>query len=72
MKLEELTRRSELVGEGIPRGAIDRFESEHPEAFTKLNPLVRNSPKMVDEKAFRKWWESCRKAALTPRKTGVM
>ena len=39
MRLEELTRRSVLVKSGIPRGAIDRFEKEHPESFSKINPL---------------------------------
>lgn len=72
MKLEELTRRSALVKSGIPRGALDRFELEHPECFSKLNPLTRNSPMLVDEKAFRRWWESCRRAAIQSRKAGVM
>lgn len=72
MKLEELTRRTALVHAGIPRGALDRCEAEHPEYFTKINPLTRNSPVLVDEKAFRKWWESCRRAAKERTKMGVM
>lgn len=72
MKLEELTRRSVLVRSGIPRAALDRFEREHPEHFSKINPLTRNSPMLVNEKAFRKWWDSCRTASMTIRKGGVM
>lgn len=72
MRLENMTRRSKLVRQGIPRGSLDRFEKEHPEAFSKINPLTRNSPMLVDEKAFRAWWESCRKAAAAGRKSGVM
>ena len=72
MRLENLTRRTIRISIGVPRGSIDRFEKEHPEAFSKINPLTRNSPMLVDEKAFRIWWESCRKAASSARKTGVM
>ena len=72
MRLEELIRRSALVKSGIPRGAIDRFEKEHPEPFSKINPLTRNSPILVDEKAFRCWWESCRRSAAQSRRAGVM
>lgn len=72
MRLEELTRRSALIKSGIPRGAIDRFEKEHPESFSKINPLTRNSPILVDEKAFRCWWESCRRSAAQSRRAGVM
>lgn len=72
MKLENMIRRSALVKSGVPRGSIDRFEKEHPESFSKINPLTRNSPMLVDEKAFRAWWESCRRAAVQGKRTGVM
>lgn len=72
MRLENLVRRSALIKSGVPRGSLDRFEKEHPEAFSKINPLTRNSPMMVDEKAFRTWWDSCRRAAAQARKIGVM